>query len=208
MRRALRFRHTLFFCNVVVSVACVPFVSMEMLFNFGCNHLRLDGLYTIRVGHGVGRAPALYGHAECITIWWGPESPHVIEHPATSSSMLPPLLWQMVRPDCWKQTRWIQFACVSEDAHIATASQQEVVQDSSLPPSVTDGTSNHDGRLSTIPEESSIDIPSEDTYFAGTYISGEDPAFEEKLTKALSEANMWCARICLCLLYTSPSPPD
>ena len=35
MRRAVPFRHTLFFCNVVVSVARVPFVSMEMLFDFG-----------------------------------------------------------------------------------------------------------------------------------------------------------------------------
>ena len=35
MRRARRFRDTLRFWTVVVSVACVPFVSMEMLFNFG-----------------------------------------------------------------------------------------------------------------------------------------------------------------------------
>ena len=35
MRRAVRFRHTLRFCNVVVSVACVPFFSMRMLVNFG-----------------------------------------------------------------------------------------------------------------------------------------------------------------------------
>ena len=35
MHRALRFRNTLLFCNVVVSVACVPFFSMRMLVNFG-----------------------------------------------------------------------------------------------------------------------------------------------------------------------------
>ena len=35
MRRARRFRHRRLKSNVVVSVACVPFVSMEMLFNFG-----------------------------------------------------------------------------------------------------------------------------------------------------------------------------
>ena len=35
MRRAVRFRHTLFFCNVVVSVAGVPCFSMRMLVNFG-----------------------------------------------------------------------------------------------------------------------------------------------------------------------------
>ena len=35
MRRARSVQATLRFCNVVVSVACVPFVSMEMLFNFG-----------------------------------------------------------------------------------------------------------------------------------------------------------------------------
>ena len=35
MRRALRFRHRRLFCNVVVSVACVPFFSMRMLVNFG-----------------------------------------------------------------------------------------------------------------------------------------------------------------------------
>ena len=35
MRRARRFRHTRRFCNLVVSVACVPCLSMRMLFNFG-----------------------------------------------------------------------------------------------------------------------------------------------------------------------------
>ena len=35
MRRARRFRDTGLKSNVVVSVACVPFVSMGMLFNFG-----------------------------------------------------------------------------------------------------------------------------------------------------------------------------
>ena len=35
MRRARRLGSTLRFWTVVVSVACVPFVSMEMLFNFG-----------------------------------------------------------------------------------------------------------------------------------------------------------------------------
>ena len=35
MRRARRFEHKVFFCNVVVSVACVPFFSMRMLVNFG-----------------------------------------------------------------------------------------------------------------------------------------------------------------------------
>ena len=35
MRRARRFRDTGLKSNVVVSVACVPFVSMRMLFNFG-----------------------------------------------------------------------------------------------------------------------------------------------------------------------------
>ena len=35
MRRARRLGDTLRFWTVVVSVACVPFVSMGMLFNFG-----------------------------------------------------------------------------------------------------------------------------------------------------------------------------
>ena len=35
MRRARRFGHRRLFCNVVVSVACVPFFSMRMLVNFG-----------------------------------------------------------------------------------------------------------------------------------------------------------------------------
>ena len=35
MRRARRFRHRRLKSNVVVSVACVPFVSMGVLFNFG-----------------------------------------------------------------------------------------------------------------------------------------------------------------------------
>ena len=35
MRRALRFGNPCQKCNVVVSVACVPFCSMRMLVNFG-----------------------------------------------------------------------------------------------------------------------------------------------------------------------------
>ena len=66
-----------------------------------------------------------------------------------------------------------------------------MIQDTSLPPSVAEE-SNHDGRLSTIPEEDSLDIQSDDTYFAGVYLSGDEPAFEEKLTHALTDANFWC----------------
>ena len=40
MRRACRFRRTLFFCNVVVSVACVPCFLMRMLVIF---HAFLNG---------------------------------------------------------------------------------------------------------------------------------------------------------------------
>ena len=37
--------------------------AFEMLHNFGSNHLRLDNLYTIRVGRGIGSAPKLPGYA-------------------------------------------------------------------------------------------------------------------------------------------------
>ena len=37
-----------------------------------------------------------------------------------------------------------------------------------------------------------VDIQSDGTYFAGVYLSGDEPAFEEKLIQALSDANLWC----------------
>ena len=156
-----------------------------MLHNFGSNHLRLDNLYTIRVGRGNGPAHKLHGYAGSVIPWWTNDQPNVIEQQAADNT-LAPLHWQSLFPDCWRQTRWMQCARVADEIHVATASQRPMIQDSSLPPSVAEE-SNHDGRLSTIPEEDSLDIQSDDTY-----LSGEESAFEVKLTQALSYANLWC----------------
>ncbi len=128
-----------------------------MFYNFGRNHLRLEDLYTVRFGHGVGSAPRLTGYADSTVLWWtNTGTPQVIEQHAENNT-LNALNWQSWHPDQWRQIRWIQFARVAEETHVAVRDQTTEQTNSPAPseprePSVT-------GRLSTIPEEASDDMP-------------------------------------------------
>ena len=162
--------------------------SFEMLYNFATNHLRLDNIYTIRAGHGVGSVPKLTGYSEGIVLRWhaGTAEPSIIEQTATND-VLGHLSWQSMFPDTWRQCRWIQFARVVEEAHITLDPDHN--QHSTPQPSEPN-TPQTDSRLSTIPEEDSADIQSQETFLAG-HEGDADPEFLGQLQGALREANMY-----------------
>ena len=163
----------------------------NILFHFGRNHLRLEDLYTIRVGHGVGTTGKLQGYAEGIVLWWagGCTGVQTIEQEANDGE-LPSISWQSLTPDSWRQIRFIQFARTEEESLLKIDPERA---DASDVPMTTPPGSSADSRLSTIPEEHSSDLSQADTFFQSPDfgLALDDP-FLAKLGEVRQEAFLGC----------------
>jgi len=159
------------------------------LIAFGRNHLRLDNLWNITIGHGVGSTGKITGFAEATTLWWRPGNAEINEIEQTSDfpeldgAWISAILWQRNHPDHWRQIRFIRFAA-GDQATMVNADLGSRSQPSTLP-----ATSSPNSRLSTIPEENSEDL--QDLFAIDPDIEGDED-FQDQLRTAACEASYWC----------------